>query len=96
MHVILWRFRAHPGRERDFEQAYGPGGAWARLFRGAPGFVGTELMRGSDGAYLTIDRWISGESFDTFRERNASAYAALDEHCTEFTESEAPLGAVDI
>jgi heme-degrading monooxygenase HmoA len=96
MHVILWRFQARPGRERDFEKAYGPEGAWERLFRDDPDFLGTELLRGSDGAYLTLDRWTSAASFNAFRERNAAAYAAVDALCAGLCESETPLGSVEI
>ena len=96
MHVILWRYRVRPGREREFEAAYGPDGAWARLFGADPGFLGTELMRASDEAYLTLDRWMSGEAFDAFHARNAVAYAALDADCATLTECETSLGAVEV
>jgi len=96
MHVILWRFRVRAGREREFEAAYGSNGPWAQLFRTADGFLGSELMRGSDGAYLTLDRWRSRESFDSFRADFSAAYAALDEECQALTESETPLGAVEV
>ena len=32
MYVIVWHFQIASGRERAFEDAYGPGGDWARLF----------------------------------------------------------------
>jgi heme-degrading monooxygenase HmoA len=73
MHVILWRFRAAPGREAEFEAAYGDDGTWVRFFRAARGFLGSELMRGTDGAYLTIDRWVSEEAHREFREAHADA-----------------------
>jgi len=57
MHVILWRYRSRPGGEAEFEAAYGDDGTWVRFFRSGRGFLGSELMRGSDGTYLTIDRW---------------------------------------
>ena len=38
--------------------AYGPEGDWARLFRTAPGFLGTTLLKGEGPPpeYLTLDR----------------------------------------
>jgi heme-degrading monooxygenase HmoA len=96
MHVVLWRFRCKPGAEAAFEAAYGPRGDWARLFRGAPEFLGTELLRGSDGTYLTIDRWTSAEAVASFRKRHAKAYASLDARCEALTESESAVAAVDL
>ena len=57
MFVIIWRYRVAEARRRDFEAAYGPDGDWARLFRQAPGFGGTELLSEGRGRYVTIDRW---------------------------------------
>lgn len=96
MHVVLWRFRARPGREREFEAAYGEGGAWERLFRRAEGFLGTELMRASDGAYLTIDRWHSGEAYRRFRETETPRYREIDADCEALTIEETELGAFEV
>jgi heme-degrading monooxygenase HmoA len=95
MHVLLWRFRPRPGREEEFVAAYGGDGAWAQLFRTADGFLGTELMRGSDGVYLTIDRWSSESAWDAFRESHAARHAELDAATAALTLEEAFLGAVN-
>jgi len=95
MHVILWRFRARSGLEARFEAEYGTEGAWARFFEGAPGFLGTELMRGSDGRYLSIDRWASKADYDSFRAARAAAYAEIDARCEALTAEETFLGALE-
>jgi heme-degrading monooxygenase HmoA len=95
MHVILWRFRAAPGREAEFEAAYGDEGTWVRFFRAGRGFLGSELMRGTDGAYLTIDRWVSEESHREIREAHADAYAELDARCDPLTAEETLIGCVE-
>ena len=95
MHVILWRFRARPGREADFEAAYGDDGAWARLFRSGRGFLGSELMRGTDGTYLTIDRWGSEHAYRTFRDAHRARYAEMDARCEALTAEETLIGAVE-
>jgi len=41
MVTILWSFQTDPARIAEFEQAYGPDGDWARLFRRGAGFLGT-------------------------------------------------------
>jgi heme-degrading monooxygenase HmoA len=95
MHVILWRFRAVPGREAEFEAAYGDDGAWVRLFRTDPGFLGSELMRGTDGVYLAVDRWVSRDAYRAFRDDRADAYAEMDARCEALTLEEAFIGAVE-
>lgn len=94
MHVILWRFRAAPALRREFEQAYGPSGPWARLFRRASGYLGTELLRGpgEGGDYLVLDRWESAEAWQRFRRDAAREYADLDRRCEALTEREEPVG----
>jgi len=69
VYVIVWAFRPWPGREIEFEQAYGPVGRWAILFREAPGYLGTDLLRAADGSgrYLTVDRWQSPQAQEAFR-----------------------------
>jgi heme-degrading monooxygenase HmoA len=95
MHIILWRYRARPGREADFEAAYGEDGLWSRFFRAGAGYLGTQLLRATDGTYLTIDRWVSAGDFASFREAHAAAYAALDTRCGALTAEESPLGSVE-
>ena len=94
MYVSLWRLRPRPSRESEFLAAYGAGGAWERLFRAAPGFLSTELLRGSDGVYLTIDRWESELAHRAFREAAGAGYDALDAECAGLTLEETFLAAV--
>ena len=96
MHVILWRFRVRPGREREFGAAYAPGGTWAALFGRDTAHLGSDLMRATDGSYLTLDRWESRDAYERFRARHAVEYDALDRDCEALLEEEAFLGAVDI
>jgi heme-degrading monooxygenase HmoA len=96
MHVILWRFRAVPGREAEFEAAFGDDGVWVQLFRTSRGFLGSELMRGTDGVYLTIDRWVSEAAYREFRDAQAEAYAATDAGCQALTIEETSIGAVEV
>jgi len=90
----IWEFFAKAERQAEFERRYGPDGDWARLFRGAPGFIGLELLQDRDNPlrYLTLDRWASVEAYRAFHESHAAEYAALDRECQGLTEREAPLG----
>ena len=99
-YVIVWEFRVRQASEAEFVQKYGPEGAWARFFRGAPdnmspGYIRTELVRdvAIDFRYLTLDYWQSEEEFRRFREQNLAEYERLDKEFEGLTESETRLGA---
>jgi len=96
MIAIIWRFRPADGAAEQFEAAYRSDGDWARLFRQGSGFVRTELLRGLDGAYLTIDMWRSAADWDRFRAQHRAAYEALDRSCERLTASEEKIGVFDV
>ena len=78
--AIVWEFVVPAANRTRFEAAYGADGDWARLFRHAADFLGTELLgdRERDGVYLTIDRWASAEAFDRFKRDFGADYSRLD------------------
>lgn len=94
MYRIVWGFDVKPASVEAFESAYGPEGDWARFFRRAPGYGGTELLRDADtaGRYLTVDRWRSRVDFWRFREAFRAEYLALDARCAELTDREELVG----
>jgi heme-degrading monooxygenase HmoA len=83
MIVLLWEFRVQPGREAEFEAAYGPEGDWARLFRRSPAYHGTELLRDAEAPerYLTLDRWDDARAFEAFKAEHGADYDVLDRAC---------------
>jgi quinol monooxygenase YgiN len=93
-HIAIWEFLVEPSCESRFEQIYGPDGDWVQLFRRGDGHLGTELYRDANTPrrYITIDRWVSPQAFETFRQKFATEYKALDESCESLTEKETPLG----
>ena len=92
---IIWMYDVDPDAAAVFERTYGSEGDWARLFRSALGYRGTELFRSVAvaGRYLTIDEWESLAAYDIFRARFASAYAELDARCDDLTQTERLLWA---
>jgi len=94
MYRIVWAFEVKPGSAQAFESAYGPEGEWAKLFRKAPGYGGTELLKDVDttGRYLTIDRWRSREDFWKFREAFRAEYLAIDNRMAVLTTRETLIG----
>ncbi len=94
MYINLWEYFVRDGHEAEFEQIYGSNGDWAQLFMQSDGYLGTELLRDHDvrWRYITIDRWISAEVYDTFQEKYRKAYEKLDARCESLTESEKLIG----
>jgi heme-degrading monooxygenase HmoA len=84
MFVILWEFEVKPGSDGCFENAYGPEGAWVRLFQRDPHFRGTQLLRDPSRPllYFTLDFWDSETAYHNFLDANRAAYEELD-RCNE-------------
>ena len=80
--------------EAEFLAHYAPGGTWARLFRRAAGYLGTELYRDRARAdrFLTVDRWRDEAAFRAFRSRFAAEFELLDRRCAGLTSREASVG----
>ncbi len=98
MFCYIWDFRADPMRVEEFESAYGTNGLWAELFRKAPGYIRTELLRDSGGTnrYLTIDYWTNLDAYKGFRQDFSVEFRSLDRECEAFTKSERHVGDFEI
>ena len=97
MYTILWEFHVPQDRRAAYEAAYGPDGAWARLFAKGEGFVGVELLRCTEqaGRYITVDRWRSHADFEAFKRKFGAAYEALNKELEHLKASETRIGAFD-
>jgi heme-degrading monooxygenase HmoA len=93
-YIAIWEFTVPADRTGAFIEAYGPAGTWARLFRQAGGYRGTELYRDREQPqrFVTLDFWLSAEDYEAFRTCFADQYAALDGACETLTSAERPLG----
>jgi heme-degrading monooxygenase HmoA len=98
MFVVVWQFEIAEEKIVPFEAAYGSAGTWARLFRSAPEYLGTELLRDAyiPGSYLTIDRWASEDAFRAFRKDHDTDYETLDRACDALTTRETRIGAYTV
>lgn len=94
MYVAIWEYRVKADHVADFEQIYSVNGAWAKLFRKADGFLGTELLRDPNAPrrYITIDRWDSSNHYGSFMSRWKTDYETLDTQCEGLTETESFVG----
>ncbi len=69
-------------------------GSWVRLFRQAPGYLETLLLRDSSdrGRFVTVDRWESEAAYREFRREFGQQYAELDRLCGTLTTRETLVG----
>ena len=93
--AVVVEYEIDPTGAEAFEAAYGGDGEWARSFAGAPGYLGTEMLRGADGRYLVIDRWRAAADYDAFLEANADEYGARNQAATRLWLRECALGRFD-
>jgi heme-degrading monooxygenase HmoA len=98
MFVVVWQFEIAEDKIPAFEAAYGPEGAWAKLFAASPKYLGTELLRDTyiPGSYLTIDRWASEDDFRAFRRDHDAGYESIDRSCDSLTNRETRIGAYTV
>jgi hypothetical protein len=94
-YLIIWEFHVREGMEARFEEIYGPGGDWGRLFDGSPDYRGTQLRRDADRLrrYVTLDFWSSRRAYEQFRGERKAEYESIDRKCEELTEREVEIGS---
>jgi heme-degrading monooxygenase HmoA len=91
----MWEFEVRQGCQASFEEACATDGAWARLFRKSPEFLGMELMQSvkHPARFFTLDAWTSQEAFEDFRHEYAESYERLDVRLAGLTEWERRISA---
>ena len=91
---IVWEFVVKEEARGQFELAYGPGGAWSKLFARCPGFRGTTLLRDTKNPqrYLTIDIWDTLAQREQMLAERKDEYSNLDAAFADWTESKTEVG----
>jgi len=92
---IIWEYVVKEETRGLFELAYGPGGAWSKLFQKCPGFKGTTLLRGTKDPrrYVAIELWDKEDQRDQALADRPAEYSRLDASFSEWTESRTKVGA---
>lgn len=95
---IIWEFLVKEESRSQFELAYGPGGAWSKLFGRSPGFRGTTVLRDAKNPrrYLTIDFWETESQWEQALSERKAEYSQLDTAFAEWTESETEVGKFSV
>jgi len=91
---IVCEFVVKEEAQGQFELAYGPGGAWSKLFASSPGFRGTTLLRDTKNPrrYLTIDLWDTEAQREQVLAERKAEYSSLDAAFGDWTESMTEVG----
>jgi heme-degrading monooxygenase HmoA len=91
---IVCEFVVKEEARGQFELAYGPGGAWSKLFARCPGFRGTTLLRDTKNPrrYLTIDFWDTLAQREQMLAERETEYSNLEAAFGDWTESKTEVG----
>jgi hypothetical protein len=95
---IVWEFVVKEEARGQFELAFGPGGAWSKLFSRCRGFRGTTVLRDTKNPrrYLTIDLWETGTQREQALVERKAEYSDLEAAFGEWTESKAEVGIFSV
>jgi heme-degrading monooxygenase HmoA len=95
---IIWEFLVKEEARGQFELAYGPGGAWSKLFAQCPGFRGTTMLRDTKNPqrYLMVDLWDSAGQQEQAVIDHQAAYLELEAVFAEWTESKTEVGTFSV
>ena len=98
MFCYVWSYVVRPESLRPFRAAYGPDGAWVRLFQRDPEYIRTNFLGEltDPTRFMTIDYWTSREACLSFRERFRSEFEALDQSFEPLTLEESHLGDFEV
>ena len=95
---IIREFVVKDKARGQFELAFGPGGAWSKLFTKSPGFRGTTLLRDNQDPrrYLTIELWNSEAERDQSMKEQHAEFSELEDVFEEWTESKTEMGSFSV
>jgi heme-degrading monooxygenase HmoA len=95
---IVWAFVVKEEARGQFELAYGPGGAWSKLFARRPGFRGTTVLRDTKDPrrYLTIDLWDTEAQREQALAERKAEHSDLEAALGEWTESKTEVGIFSV
>lgn len=92
MVAVIRRYEVLAGFADQFRRAYASEGDWAALLSKSNGFLGIQLLEGTDGSYLTIDQWRSESDLARFMCDHGLEYEALSRVTEGWTLHQALIG----
>lgn len=96
MYCLAWKYKV-PSNQAKFEEEYGRNGSWFKFFESSEDYLGTELMKHTDGkTYILIDKWMSKADYQDFIDENKADYDQLNEKNKALYEEEEEMGEFDL
>ena len=95
---IVREFVVKEDARGQFELAYGPGGAWSKLFARALGFRGITVLRDTRDPrrYLVIDLWDTEAQKEQALAEHKAEYADLEAAFSEWVECKKEVGVFSV
>ncbi len=92
--VYIWSYIVKEMLISEFKHNYGPSGEWVKFFKRSPNYLKTELLIDQNNPFrlITIDYWISQESYFQFINNFREEYNSIDKKCNKFTYKEEKIG----
>lgn len=93
-YTYIWEYVVLPDRIDEFEELYGPQGAWSDLFRQSTSYVKTELHRDRSqlNRFITVDYWESYDAWLDWRALFEAQFDELDRRGEQLTAEEREVG----
>jgi hypothetical protein len=91
---VVWEFVVKEEARGQFELAYGPGGAWSKLFASRAGFRGTVLLRDTADLhrYLRIETWDTWDQRESILAEREAEFAYLETKLGDWCKSRTEVG----
>jgi len=95
---IVWEYVVKEKVQDQFRLAYGPGGAWSKLFAQSPGFQGITVLRDMKNArrYLVIEIWKTEALRELALDKRKADFSELDIVLDGLIESKTKIGIFDM
>jgi heme-degrading monooxygenase HmoA len=76
--IVIWKYKVKEDMISEFEKLYGKDGEWISLFKKSSDYIGTEIYKGINNIYITIDYWKSKETYNNFKNSFKINYFEID------------------
>jgi len=95
MYCLVWKYKVSSTKAK-FEEEYGRSGSWFKFFEACEDYLGHDLMKGEDGTYILVDKWMSKADFQDFLDENKAEYDQLNEKSKALYDEEVEMGEYEL
>ncbi|SNT13252.1 hypothetical protein SAMN05421640_2429 [Ekhidna lutea] len=96
MYCLVWKYKLSSNQAK-FEEEYGRNGGWFKLFESCEDYLGSDLLKSSDGkTFIVVDKWMSKADYQDFLDENKAEYDQLNEKSKALYDEEEQMGEFDL